>query len=112
MVERTRRELTDYEVENIARTCRAWRGERGAGEYADVPGFCKSASLDEIRLHEHVLTPGRYVGTDALPGDDSPFPARFAALKSKLGEHFQEGQRLQGLITNGLNRLSQESDDA
>jgi type I restriction enzyme M protein len=114
LVERTRRELTDYEVENIARTCRAWRGERGAGEYADVPGFCKSASLDEIRLHEHVLTPGRYVGTDALPGDDSPspFPARFAALKSKLGEHFQEGQRLQGLITNGLNRLSQESDDA
>jgi type I restriction enzyme M protein len=62
MVDRTHRELTD---EEIARTCHAWRGEKDAGEYADVPGFCKSASLEEIRKHGHVLTPGRYVGAEA-----------------------------------------------
>src|SRR5690606_36674970 len=62
LVDRTRRELTDEDIQKIAGTYHAWRGEAGAGSYADVPGFCKSATLDEIRKHGHVLTPGRYVG--------------------------------------------------
>ena len=62
LVDRTRRELSDDDIARIADTYHAWRGEKGAGAYADVPGFCKAATLEEIRGHNHVLTPGRYVG--------------------------------------------------
>ncbi|EIC30872.1 MULTISPECIES: type I restriction-modification system subunit M [Methylomicrobium] len=65
LVDRTRRELTDDEIARIAATYHAWRGEADAGEYLDIPGFCKSATLDEIRKHGHVLTPGCYVGAEA-----------------------------------------------
>jgi type I restriction enzyme M protein len=73
MVDRTHRELTDDDIARIAATYHAWRGEKDAGEYADVPGFCKSATLDEIRKHGHVLTPGRYVGAERQE-DDLPAP--------------------------------------
>ena len=65
MVDRTHRELTDEDVARIAATYHAWRGEKEAGAYADVPGFCKGAALEEVRKHGHVLTPGRYVGAEA-----------------------------------------------
>src|SRR5437016_9327351 len=66
MVDRTHRELTDEEIAKIAGTYHAWRGDKDAGEYADVPGFSKTAKLADIRKHGHVLTPGRYVGTEAV----------------------------------------------
>ncbi len=69
MLDRTHRELTDEEIAKIANTYHAWRGEPDVGEYKDVPGFCKSATLEEIRKHGYVLTPGRYVGASAREED-------------------------------------------
>src|SRR3989442_2431548 len=73
LVDRTHRELTDEEIARIAGTYHAWRGEKEAGKYADVPGFCKSASLEEVRKHGHVLTPGRYISAAAQEDDGEPF---------------------------------------
>jgi type I restriction enzyme M protein len=98
LVDRTRREFSDADIATITRTYHAWRGEKGASEYADVPGFCKSASLEEIRGHGFVLTPGRYVGAAALDDDDEPFDVRFAALKEQLTEQFAEGEALSAVI--------------
>jgi len=84
MVDRTRRELTDEEIKKIADTYHAWRGEKDVGEYADVPGFCKSATLDEIRKHDYVLTPGRYVGAAAQEDDGEPFTEKMARLDAAI----------------------------
>jgi type I restriction enzyme M protein len=87
MVDRTRKEFSDEEVARIAVTYHAWRAEKEAGAYEDVPGFCKAAGLEEIKSHGCVLTPGRYVG--AADGDVL-FPKRFAAQTAKLEEQFAE----------------------
>ena len=86
MVDRTHRELTDEEIARIASIYHAWRGETGAGEYAEVPGFCKSATLEEVRNHGHVLTPGRYVGVEAQADDGESLEARMNRLTSALRE--------------------------
>lgn len=95
LVDRTRRELSDGDVQRIADTYHAWRGEPNAREYTDVPGFCKSASLEAIREHGHILTPGRYVGTEDMEGDDESFEERMIRLTTALGEQLAESAALQ-----------------
>lgn len=68
-------------------------------------GFCKSATLEEIRGHNHVLTPGRYVGAAAAEADDVPFEERFAALKETLAEQFAEAEELSALIQKKLEEV-------
>jgi type I restriction enzyme M protein len=106
MVDRTRKELSDDDVAQIARTYHAWRGEEDAGAYEDVPGFCKSVGLEEIKAHGHVLTPGRYVGAEELEDDAEPFEQRFAALKETLSEQFAEAEELGALIQARLDGVS------
>lgn len=89
MVDRTRKEFSDADIEKITRAYHAWRGEGEAGAYADVPGFCKAASLEEIKGHSYVLNPGRYVGSEDVDADDVPFAERFGALRQKLDDHFR-----------------------
>lgn len=108
MVDRTRKEFSEADIAKIAGTYHAWRGEKEAGEYEDVPGFCKSATLEEIRAHNHVLTPGRYVGAVAAEEDNVPFEERFAELKAKLEEQFTEGKRLEKSIKDRLQGLQYE----
>lgn len=102
MVDRTRKEFSDDDIDRITRAYHAWRGEAEAGAYEDVPGFCKSATLEEIRGHGHVLTPGRYVGAADVEEDDVPFEERFAALQGKLETQFAEADRLTATIRERL----------
>ncbi|MEP2828958.1 class I SAM-dependent DNA methyltransferase [Parvibaculum sp.] len=105
MVDRTRKEFSDEDIERITRTYHAWRGEARAGAYEDVPGFCKSATLEEIREHGHVLTPGRYVGAAEVEEDDVPFEERFAVLQDRLAAQFVESEKLSAAITTKLRRI-------
>ncbi|MBI5780821.1 MAG: SAM-dependent DNA methyltransferase [Rhodocyclales bacterium] len=105
MVDRTRRELTDEEIQKIADTYHAWRGEAGVGEYADVPGFCKSATLEDIRKHGHVLTPGRYVGAAAQDDDGEPFEEKMRRLTAQWREQQAEAARLDAAIADNLKAL-------
>jgi len=105
MVDRTRKEFSDADIDKIARAYHAWRGETEAGVYADVPGFCKAASLDDIRKHGHVLTPGRYVGAEAAEEDDEPFADKMARLVADLRAQQGEAARLDTVITANLREL-------
>jgi type I restriction enzyme M protein len=105
MVDRTHRELSDEDIARIASTYHAWRGEKDAGEYADVPGFCRSATLEEIRKHGHVLTPGRYVGAGVQEDDGEPFDEKMKRLVAQLREQQSEAAKLDAAIAANLEEL-------
>ena len=106
LVDRVRRELTPDEIEEIAGTYRAWRGDHEGGRvYEDVPGFCKAASRAEIEGHGFVLTPGRYVGAAADEGDGEPFDAKMARLVGEWRAQQAEAARLDAAISAGLRGL-------
>jgi type I restriction enzyme M protein len=102
---RTQRELTNEDIARIAATYHAWRGEKDAGEYADVPGFCKSATLEEVRTHGHVLTPGRYVGAEAQEEDGEAFEEKMKRLTATLRLQQAEAAKLDAAITANLKEL-------
>jgi type I restriction enzyme M protein len=83
------------DIAKIAGTYHAWREGKS---YADMPGFCKAAKLDDMKEHNYVLTPGRYVGAADLEDDDVPFPERFDILKKKLRRQFAESEKLSETI--------------
>ena len=105
MVDRVHRELTDGDIQKIAGTYHAWRGDKKAGQYEDVPGFCKAAQLDDIRKHGHVLTPGRYVGAAAVEDDGEPFEEKMKRLTATLREQQQEAAKLDAAIAANLKEL-------
>ncbi len=105
MIDRVHKEFTDEDIERIAGTYHAWRGEEGAGTYDDVPGFCKSASIDEIKEHGYVLTPGRYVGAEVAVDDDEPFEEKMERLTKTLEEQFSESAGLEQTIRKNLQVL-------
>ncbi|MDA8118283.1 MAG: N-6 DNA methylase, partial [Actinomycetota bacterium] len=111
MVDRTHREMTDADIAKVAGTYHAWRGDEGAGDYADVPGFCKAAKLEEIRTHGHVLTPGRYVGAEAAEDDGEPFEEKMKRLAAQLEAQLAEGAKLDDKIRKNLTYLGFLSSD-
>ena len=105
MVDRTHRELTAAEIARIAATYHAWRGGEGAAGYADEPGFCKSAALEAVRKHGHVLTPGRYVGAAPREDDGEPFAQKMARLSAQWREQQAEAAKLDAAIEANLRSL-------
>jgi type I restriction enzyme M protein len=126
LVDRVHRELSDEDIAKIAGTYHAWRGDpvsvgaglvpahsdaaREAGDhkgrpYEDIPGFCKSATLDDIRKHGHVLTPGRYVGVAAAEEDDEPFEEKIKRLAATLRLQQEKASKLDAAILVGLSEL-------
>jgi type I restriction enzyme M protein len=105
LVDRTHRELSDADLARISGAYHAWRGDAGAGEYADTPGFCKAVRLDDIRHHGHVLTPGRYVGAATIEDDGEPFEEKMARLAATLREQQAEGAKLDAAIAANLEEL-------
>lgn len=122
LVDRVHRELTDADISKIVDTYNAWRdddstwrdeatkagctlpAEPGSG-YADIPGFCKSATLAEIKAHGFVLTPGRYVGAEEVEADGEDFDAKMTRLVSDLNAQFAESAKLEARIRNNLKSL-------
>ena len=100
MVDRRHRELSEEDIKKIADTYHNYRNLNG--QYEDIQGFCKAANLDEVREHEYVLTPGRYVGIEEQEDDGIPFEEKMKALTSELGELFEKSRSLEDEIRKNL----------
>jgi len=105
LADRTHRELSDEEIARISGVYHAWRGDPVSAEYADEAGFCRSSTLEEIRGHGHVLTPGRYVGAADAEEDDEPFEDKMRRLAATLREQMEAARRLDAQIEANLQEL-------
>ncbi len=102
LVDRVHRELTQEEIRQIADVYHAWKK---GDDYEDKPGWWKSATIEDIRRHGYVLTPGRYVGAEEQEDDGVPFEKKMAELTAKLYEKFEESRKLEDAIKKNLKVL-------
>jgi len=105
MVSRVHRELTNEEINRIVKTYHSWRKGANSVGYDDIIGFCKSASIGEVREHDYVLTPGRYVGVELKEEDTEPFNDKMRKLVAELQEQQAESTRLDSVIKSNLEML-------
>ncbi len=124
MISRTQKELTEADIARIAKTYHAWRGDSTqsqpervsegqnqpqslahASGYEDQPGYCKSATLGDIRKHDFVLTPGRYVGAADLEDDGIPFETKMTEMTQLLYQQMEESSKLDEVIRKNLEVL-------
>jgi type I restriction enzyme M protein len=114
LINRRNKELTDADLQKITTTYHNWRnlsslavgGREGA--YEDIAGFCKAATLDEVRTNNYVLMPGRYVGTEAEEDGGVLFADKIAALTTKLAEQFSKSHSLEAEIRENLKSIGYE----
>jgi type I restriction enzyme M protein len=109
MANRRNKKLTDYDngdIALIASTYHSWRNKDG--EFQDKAGFCKSATLEEVRANSYVLTPARYVGTEEVEDDGVPFEEKINTLTAKLGEQFERSAELEKIIRENLEGIGYE----
>ena len=99
---RKQKQLSAEEVQKLAAVYRHYRRD---GVPDAVPGFCRVATLDEIRAHNYALTPGRYVGSEEVDEDEEPFEQRFPRLVEQLEAQFAESARLEAEIRANLRGL-------
>jgi type I restriction enzyme M protein len=106
MIDRRHRELTEEDISKISETYHEWRNIDG--EYEDIKGFCKSASIEDIREHEYVLTPGRYVGIEDIEDDGIPFDEKMESMTAELAELFAKSRHLEDEIRKNLGGIGYE----
>ena len=90
---------------HIATAYHAWRGEPDAGAYSDVPGFCKSVPIEQVRKHGHLLVPSRYVGSEQREPDGQRFEEKMRALCAGLTEQIAESERLDASVRAALKQV-------
>src|SRR5699024_9953441 len=107
MSTRTLKEFADKDIAQVADTYHAWRGtdER---EYEDIAGFCKATKIEEVREHDYILTPGRYVGLEEIEDDGEPYEEKMERLTAELSEQFQISKKLEDQIRKVLGGISYE----
>ena len=105
MVTRKLRELSDEDIMGIASTYHSYVND---DNYEDVAGFCKKASLDDIKANDHVLTPGRYVGIKEAEDDGEPFEEKMKRLTSELSDQMEKSAELDGEIKKMLGEIGYE----
>jgi type I restriction enzyme M protein len=105
MVDRTHLELSEEDVLRVANTYHSWRGKGEADPYVDISGFCKGASLDDVRKQGYVLTPGRYIGAEAELVDSESFADRMTHLVAALRREQAELLKLDAAIAASLEVL-------
>jgi len=103
MIDRRHRVLTNEEINKIASTYHAYRGE--VGEYKDIPGFCKEATLGDIKGNDYILTPGRYVGFEEIEEDFEVFEEKMKKLTKELSGSFEESRKLEEEIKKNLKSI-------
>lgn len=99
----------ETDIGRIVRAYHAWRGEKGAGDYADVRGFCKAATLEDIRKYNHALNPGTYVGSAARKADAEPFDEKMGRLVGELSDQLATSELLTAEIRKNLGALGYAS---
>ncbi|UJF16263.1 type I restriction-modification system subunit M [Jeotgalibaca sp. MA1X17-3] len=106
MIDRRHRELTEEDIGKITETYHEWRNI--GGEYEDIKGFCKSATIEDLREHEYVLTPGRYVGIEDVEDDGIPFDEKMESMTAELAELFTKSRKLEEEIRKNLGGIGYE----
>jgi len=107
MATRTLKEFSLEDIQKVATTYHAWRGTKEE-TYEDVAGFCKAAKLEEVREHDYILTPGRYVGLEEEEDDGEPFDEKMERLTTELAEQFKESKKLEDQIREALGGIGYE----
>jgi len=109
MEDRTHKVLDDEkDIKKIADTYHAWRSADEESKYEDIKGFCKSATLEDVREHEYILTPGRYVGIEEVEDDGEPFDVKMTRLTEELAELFAKSRHLEDEIRENLGGIGYE----
>lgn len=111
MVTRTVKEFSEDEIERIANTYHAWRGEIEIGEYEDVAGFCASVSIEDIESHKYVLTPGRYVGSEVVAIDGEDLKKKIGRFVTEIEDGFNHRSSLQAEVIQALHEIRVSQDD-
>jgi type I restriction enzyme M protein len=105
-ISRKQNTFTDEQIKEIANTVRKWRGQKEYDEYKDIPGFCKSVTIEEVRKNGYFLNPGRYVGIKPEEDDGIPFEEKMKKLTAELEQYLKEGRKLEERIRENLEKLN------